>query len=303
MGTENNAAPALETGTNVDWSSIDKQLADSGDFKTETPESEETGGETGQATGAEASQGAESASESEAAGGIDDIEESAQSAESDNAGAEAAEKAEESEAEKSEDEQQIDSETIDYETAIPLSAEGETLTVGELKDHWENRVNEQAAFDDERRELQDDRIGLAEVVEMIEPHLPPAVIEKIKAQRSQSLGKENAKLLAAFPEWKDPQVKQAARDSMRELCEFYGVSEREFETVGDHRIIRILADYAKLRRVARDKITPVRKTRRKQSARRGSRRRVGATDKLVADAVKSNNPDVKDAAISKLLNG
>ncbi len=89
---------------------------------------------------------------------------------------------------------------------------------------------------------------------------------------------------------------------MRDLGQRYGVTEREFEAVGDHRIIRLLNDFAQLLSKTRAPEKVITKAAKRRVQRRvQTRRNAQNTDQLVQAASKSTDQGVKQDAISKLL--
>ena len=59
---------------------------------------------------------------------------------------------------------------------------------------------------------------------------------------SQTVQSENAKLLAAIPEWKDPEKSKSERAAIREFAKQIGYSDEELSQAYDHRAVLVLRD-------------------------------------------------------------
>lgn len=193
---------------------------------------------------------------------------------------------------------------IDFELMIHLSDELGDLTVGQMKDQYQEIGRREKSVIEKENELMTERHSLSELLETMQPVLGAASVNKQKAIRQRRLQKEHALLMDNFPEWKDPGVKQKASDAMRETLTSYGFTDQEYESLGDHRIIKLLNDHTLSRtrlETARQNLNPERKLERKRPSRNAGKRRRGSTDKMVANATASKSRDVKMEAIDQLL--
>lgn len=289
-------AAAPPNTTAVDWNALDAQLATTGDI--DAPEKAKPAKKAGKTEEkpkepeTEATEAPEKPLEQqqqlvdESHQDADKIEENQQS---------------ETDEETEPDDTDQHGEQIDYELEIPIAGE-DSVTLSVLKDEYQQRAQLQAQFLKEKNDFANERVGLAELVQMLEPTLNPQQMAAVKQQRARTLHVEHEKLLASFPQWSDATVKQNDSKAMRELCAEYGITEREFRSVGDHRMIRVLHDFADMLRKVRKPVSPERVKRKRMVVRGPRRSRRGAsTDKMVAAAASSNDRGVKQAAIDQLL--
>lgn len=70
-----------------------------------------------------------------------------------------------------------------------------------------------------------------------------------KQQRQQKLAAEQAKLLEAVPEWRDPKAFQRAAQEMVSAGGEYGFSQEEVAALSDHRLLRALHDLSEFKRM------------------------------------------------------
>lgn len=130
---------------------------------------------------------------------------------------------------------------IDYAQEVPLSS-GEKLSVGELKDFYQDFAARQLDLVERENSLMTRRTELEEVAGYLQ--LPPEVQQRIQQQQGQYLREQHGQMLEAIPEWKDQKVFEQARGQIFELGKEYGV---DLSRVADHRVVKMLNDYAKLR--------------------------------------------------------
>ncbi|MCK4866464.1 MAG: hypothetical protein KAT39_00335, partial [Alphaproteobacteria bacterium] len=90
------------------------------------------------------------------------------------------------------------------------------------------------------------RQELARVVELL-PHVPPELIEQAQVAQLQHAERERLSLLSVKPEWRDDSVFSAAKDDMLEAIAPYGFSRGDIDQVSDHRLTKLLYDFAMLR--------------------------------------------------------
>jgi hypothetical protein len=178
----------------------------------------------------------------------------------------------------------------------------EKMTVGAMKDAVSEMHLRQERMDKQSNEVMVERSELGNIVQQLEPYLTPEVLDTIKQRRQAVLARENQRMLEVIPEWEDNTVFQTDRKVMQSLAGEYGFSEREFKTVSDHRLVKLLRDYSNLRsRVekARTEAKPISKGKQTKPGRQVAKSR--DTAKLVENAKASSDPAVKDAAITQLI--
>lgn len=144
----------------------------------------------------------------------------------------------ESEAETTEEE---DTSGIDYGKEVPLS-NGEKMSIGALKDFYQGHAQRELAMVERENRVMGQYAELQEMSQYLQ--LPEGARERIAQQQGQYLREQHTAMLEAIPEWKDQAVFERSRGQIFELGKEYGV---DLSRVTDHRVVKMLHDYAKLR--------------------------------------------------------
>lgn len=131
--------------------------------------------------------------------------------------------------------------TVDYTQEIPLS-NGEKMTLGELKDHYQGYAAKVVDLIDRENKVMGQYQQLQEMSQYL--NLPAEKRQEIAQQQVQHLREQHGLMLEAIPEWKDQAVFEKARLDIHNLGTEYGV---DLSRVTDHRVVKMLNDYAKLR--------------------------------------------------------
>ena len=208
----------------------------------------------------------------------------------------------------------IDAEAL-YQLSVPLGDGREAVKLGELKDKYQDaaRVDQtRTDLEQERSDFQNEmlrsRAELAEVLKLL-PNLPPELIARARAAHTSSLDSQRSELLAIFPEWSDDSKYQSAQGEILEAVQEYGFGRADMDGVQDHRLTKLLHDFAKLKqRVA--KANAKAKELRGDAPKRGKGKKPGSQSEKqrnLADTLKSakesSDPSQKVSAISQLLRG
>jgi hypothetical protein len=197
-----------------------------------------------------------------------------------------------------------------YDLAVPFD-DGESLTIGALKDRVREAGDLQRSrddFEDYRMESQNDifvaRQQIDGVLQRITQLVPPETLARVfndyQTQSAERLRENKAKIREWFPEWDDPERKNADKREFSELCRTYGFSQDEINNIADARYIklgidamRVMKRYKRLKEGAqREKIpttaprsktirSPDRNTIADQQAKKGDQ--LGAIRTLIGD--------------------
>lgn len=143
---------------------------------------------------------------------------------------------------------------IDYDLEIPIGgSDAEVQTLGSLKDFYKEHKGWQADRDTwnvQRIEQENQQLlarqhltAMAERLAKVDPKL----LEMAHGQMKVDMQREQAQLLEIRPEWADPAKKEAARNMHVGLLQEYGL-DREYAAITDHRIIKLIDDYAVIKR-------------------------------------------------------
>jgi hypothetical protein len=145
-------------------------------------------------------------------------------------------------------EKEVDPQEL-YKLAVPIGDEGETLSIGELKD----RVKEHADFNRRRDEFEEWReLAINEVAsgrmqvnglfQRLGQVLPRETIERLMVDHEQThtqqIASARTQLREWFPEWDDAQIKARDREKLDEHLGSYGFSRFEIENLSDPRLVR-----------------------------------------------------------------
>ena len=153
-----------------------------------------------------------------------------------------------------------------YAVAIPTGrGDGSTETLGALKDRAlkaQGLEVERLAWERERdggrSELAKARAELQDLLAILPPAaLAPATLQALRDRQERARGEQMRLLLAAEPSWRDERAYQQDLASIVALAADYGFSSEDVQSVVDHRLMRLLAGYARMRRAAADVLTKV----------------------------------------------
>lgn len=130
---------------------------------------------------------------------------------------------------------------VDYALAVPI-ADGETLTVGELKDHYQASAAREVEMIERENKVMADTEELQRFAQYL--NLTPEDRQHIANQQLQHLQRENGLMMQAIPEWKDQAVFQKDRLAIFDLGKEYGV---DLTTVSNHKVVKMLRDFSRLK--------------------------------------------------------
>ncbi len=197
-----------------------------------------------------------------------------------------------------------------YKLNVSLADGRGEIPLGQLKDN----VNEGARVEEQREALETDRSEfenemirarqeLSVMVGLL-PDLPPEFIAKAKQEHINHLDTERAALLDIKPEWADPAKFQAAQDHILTAVNEYGFSRADLNMISDHRLTKLLHDFATLKeRVS--KANARLKEVRDNAAKRPARKKADATkaqkDQALAQAQTSSQTRDKVAGVAQIL--
>ena len=194
---------------------------------------------------------------------------------------------------------------VDYslEIEVPMPYGMEKMTVGQLKDTASDLHLRQERLDKQSNDIMTERDQVFSITSKLAPYLTPEVEQMVQQYRHDLTAREGQRMLEAIPEWKEQSAFTNDRTVMKSLAGEYGFSEREFNQVIDHRLVKLLRDYTLLRnRVhkAKEEAKPLSKGKQTKPGHKKPKAPSGV-DKLVQNATASTDQAVKDAAISKLI--
>jgi len=135
-----------------------------------------------------------------------------------------------------------------YEVAIPLGDGREPVTLGQLKDNYqdaERLADERTALDDERSALSVEAMRTRDEISRIAsylPDVPPELMQAVQEQHREHLTQEYNALLNAVPEWKDKAQHLADREAMISHLQGYGFRPTDLDNVLDHRLLKYVRD-------------------------------------------------------------
>ena len=202
-----------------------------------------------------------------------------------------------------EEQENAELEAIDYDQKIevPMPYGMEKKTIGQLKDEVSQMHIKEKNVQKRENEIMSDQRYLSALVNSL-GQLPPETMAILDAQKQQTLVRETKAMNQAIPEWEDKQAYIRDDKQMLGLASNYGFTESEYRGVIDHRLIKIVRDFALLRaRVEGAKVNAIKNPGRKQSRRKVQQKRGVNQEQMIKAAQQSNNPAIKDAAIAKLL--
>lgn len=143
---------------------------------------------------------------------------------------------------------------IDYAQEVPLS-NGEKLSIGALKDFYQGHAQKELALIERENKVMAQFTEMQELGQYMQ--LPEEQRQRIAQQQGQYLREQHQAMLEAIPEWKEQTTFERDRGRIFDLGKEYGV---DLSRITDHRAVKMLNDYARLRasiREAKASIKPV----------------------------------------------
>ncbi len=200
-----------------------------------------------------------------------------------------------------------------YEVEIPLGDERGNTTLGQLKDRFRDlqRVDQvRETMEDQRTEFENSMIRargeLNEIIGLL-PNVPTELLERARAEHRATRDTEREMLLTVKPEWKDDAKFENAQTEIIEAISEYGFKRGDFDLVMDHRLVKLLHDFAGMKRrlgEANAQGKQLRETGRLQTGRRSTARTKqktrGNLDKLMEDA-KGGDKVAQSRAVERLI--
>lgn len=195
---------------------------------------------------------------------------------------------------------------------ISLGDDGETLTLGELKDRVQGQrqaalemtQKEQAFNEREARLLQNQQL-LAAISSEIQGKLSPQTVREVKQRQANHEAHQNRLMYETMPELKDKQNFERFRKGVAETLQPYGFKTNELN-IQDHRMLLVVRDLmrtkAQLKRLMEfeppkeDAVPP------NQRKPQGKRKRISSAERLKQQARGGTESD-KLSAVSALIRG
>lgn len=190
-------------------------------------------------------------------------------------------------------------EAFDYTQAVKL-ANGQSMTVGELKDFYQGYDAKVVDLIERENKVLTERNDLQEMAQYLQ--LPPEVRERIAHEQQQHLAAQHGLMLDAIPEWKDRQAFESGRLAIFDLGKEYGV---DLTKVTDHRVVKMLNDFSRLKSAIKTAKANVQQVKGKEPKAIPKGPRVNGTDlsNAVSRAKATGNIADQTAAVDLLLRG
>lgn len=128
------------------------------------------------------------------------------------------------------------------------TGDGEAVTLGKLKDAWQDRqqaaretARREASLDERETALTADSILYSQLGGDLEKALTPQMRQALVQRAQQSQTRERERALAAMPELRDQSVFEGFRSDLVKMLTGYGFRPQEM-TISDHRMLLVLRD-------------------------------------------------------------
>lgn len=136
-----------------------------------------------------------------------------------------------------------------YEQLQVTTGDGETLSLGQLKDRVQDQETatreivqrEQSLQERESAVLQNQQ-QLQAVLSDLEGKLSPEVVQQMQRRQQQTQVRERQLMLEAMPELRDPDFLSQFRENVAETLGSYGFQPGEL-VINDHRVLKVLKDF------------------------------------------------------------
>ena len=189
------------------------------------------------------------------------------------------------------------------------TGEGDPLTLGELKDagtRVRTLVEDTEQLDAARVNHTNDtmraRAEIQQIVSLL-PEIPDELIRLAQHQYQQVSERERVNLVKAIPAFRDPSVEAERKAGMLDTVSQYGFNEVELNHMIDHRLVKLIDDFTRLRQklVAPVKDIRLRKKGNKSNAQRVSKKRLSKQEQRQTRANEMFSSGNKFGAIDILL--
>ncbi len=199
-----------------------------------------------------------------------------------------------------------------YKLTIPMGGGAEPLTLGQLKDQavavgdleagTDGLALERTNFENERLRAQQE---IQELVKLL-PSVPQTLVDQARQALTDSKAQEHEALLRVKPEWADEALFAQAKQETLAAVTDYGFTQADLDGVSDHRLTKLLHDFATMRkRIERShaKGKELRQGQQRQGRQvtEGQRQRAGAAAKR--KQAKSGTTEQKTQAVADILRG
>ena len=175
-----------------------------------------------------------------------------------------------------------------YGIKFKYGDDGESMSLGELKDLG-TRVKtidqEAETLEVDRTSLENDNMTSRAEIQNIVSMLPmeaitPQLVAAARQQHNNLVQNERVALLSAIPAWTEPTVELEARGEILENLKQYGFKAVEVNHMMDHRLIKMIHDFTRLKARLLPKTEEVRKLRKSGRLNKPARDRSGESRRV-----------------------
>jgi hypothetical protein len=148
---------------------------------------------------------------------------------------------------------------LDYGLEVPMT-DGTKVTLGELKDHFQNHSAALLDLSDRTNALAKDKAEVETFFQYLDQY-PPEMLERAKAQAQKDYATQTELLRELLPESRTPAGQKEIKLAIYKLGEDYGLKREAIDGVRDAVTIQMMHDFAKLRasiREAKANVKPLR---------------------------------------------
>ena len=200
-----------------------------------------------------------------------------------------------------------------YKVEIPMGGDGETMTLGALKDlaaEAGDLTTARAEIEESKtangNEIMAARAEMSQMITMMGGAVTPELLQRARSEMNLMAERERRATLEAMPEWKDKDTFAREREAIHTHLRGYGFSQSELSNVHDHRLLKMIADATRDRgkiRGALDNAKAIRTAPGKPGTTAGKEvaARQAKADKI--NRAKTGNTQSKTEAVHALLSG
>ena len=153
-----------------------------------------------------------------------------------------------------------------YALTVGFGDGTEPMTLGAMKDHIKASLDMSVREDELatgkeslQNEIMKTRSELEHAIQLAQ--VTPEMMQQGAAAFEALLAREQTALRNAIPEMNDPEFRKTAHDQVTAIAEQYGISGQEVNNLADHRVYKLVMDYAALRKRVTDANAKLKKTR------------------------------------------
>lgn len=191
--------------------------------------------------------------------------------------------------------------SIDYSMKIPMPGGADPVTLGELKDMYQQRQEKDLAMTERENKLLAEYDKVKDIGSALDS-IDPDTRERLQQHAQREFAQEQQKLATILPEISTKEGLDSVKADLYSIGSEYGVSSSQIDQIKDAVTIKMMYDYARLKKsikAAKDNVKPLKAANVKSSGKRN----INETQNAIARAKNTGSHVDETKAIESLISG